>query len=286
MKKWLAITIFSAYTSTVLAQDSAKTHSYFEAALYYQSDNVYLGRKDSTALPYTIPMLTYYHRSGLYISASAAWLKNSIDSRIDLITLEGGYTFSAGHYSGDLTLSKYFYNSQSTSVTSGIREAVSYQNSYNFGPVKAVVKATLNIADKVDLETAFGLEHRFELFDDRLEITPSFTANGGTLNYYNDYYRERKFNKKKGKNAGTGTVAITGTVEDPSYRMLDYEPSCSFTFLTGRWTFTLSPVYAIPVNPSRIDLHYDYSTGITKDKQQVEKISNTLFWTAGATYHF
>src|SRR5664279_1950910 len=45
--------------------------SYFEAGMSYQSNDVYLGRKDSMLLPYYIPAFSYYHRSCLlYTSPS------------------------------------------------------------------------------------------------------------------------------------------------------------------------------------------------------------------------
>ncbi len=44
--------------------------SHFEAGISYQSNDVYLGRKDSTVLPYIIPAFSYYHLSGLYATVS------------------------------------------------------------------------------------------------------------------------------------------------------------------------------------------------------------------------
>jgi len=267
-------------------KDSTRTRSYFEAGMNYQSNNVYLGRKDSMTLPYFIPTISYYHRSGFYISASAAWLSSSTASRIDEFTLEAGYTFSAGNYSGDLTASKYFYSSQSTSVTSEIKGALSYQSSYEFGFIRPTFAGVLSFGNKTDFEGSFGLEHSFALCQGKLEITPIFQANASTLNYYSNYYKTRRF-ARKGKKAVTGTVAITGTVANPSeFRILDYEPSLLVTFKTSKFKFSFTPTYAIPVNPAEIDLHYVYSTGTTADKKNTEKIGNSFFWTLGMNYRF
>jgi hypothetical protein len=264
-----------------------KHHSHFEMALDYQSNSVYMGRKDSTTLPYFIPTLSYYHKSGFYISASAAYLKNSDASRIDLVTIGSGFKFSAGKYEGDVTASKYFYNSQSTSVTAAIEASLSYYNSYDFGFIRTIASGQLNIGTRSDLGAAFGLEHAFELLDDALEITPSFTANAGTLNYYSNYYKTRRFNRKKAKKPVSGTVTITGTVVNPSaFTILDYEASLPLSYIAGKWTFSFTPVYAMAVNPARIDLHYVYSTGTTADRQHVESIGNTFFWTLGISRRF
>src|SRR5450631_1054907 len=265
----LLFVLFICWGKAGRAQDST---SHFEVSMNYQSNNVYLGRKDSAVLPYFIPMLSYYHKSGIYMTASAAYLKNSTANRIDVVTLEAGYSFSSGYYSGDFTATKYFYNSQSTSVTAAISGAVSYQNSYNFGFIKPTVTGTLNFGKNTDIEAAFGLEHSFYLLGDKLEIIPVFTANASTLNYYSNYYRTRRFSKRKAKKTVTGTVDITGTVVDPSsFRILDYEPSLPISYKAGKFTFSFTPTYAIPVNPAEIDLHYVYSTGTITDKKNTEK---------------
>src|SRR5579863_10583979 len=44
--------------------------SHFETSFNYQSNDVYLGRKDSSVLPYFIPEFSYYHKSGIFVSAS------------------------------------------------------------------------------------------------------------------------------------------------------------------------------------------------------------------------
>ncbi|HEY8970207.1 MAG TPA: hypothetical protein VIM64_13980 [Puia sp.] len=273
--------------STNPGKDSSKagTRSYFKASMNYQSDNVYLGRKDTAALPYFIPMITYYHKSGLYFAASAAYLHTSTEQRIDVVTLEGGYDFEVGKYGGEVYFSKYFYNSQSTSVTSGITASLAFENEYDFGFIKPTLTATLDLGTKTDFQGAFGLEHTFELFKDKLEITPSIVANGSTLNFYNSYYRTKHFTKRKGQKTITGTVSITGTVEDAStFKILDYEPGMSVKYFAGRWTFSFSPVCALPVHPAALSIHSVYSTGTITDRTRVEKLENSFFWTLGVVY--
>jgi hypothetical protein len=273
--------------STGPSKDQSKeaSRSYFKASLNYQSDNVYLGRKDTTALPYLIPMISYYHKSGIYLSASASYLNTSTDQRIDVVTLEGGYDFSAGNYDGEVYLSKYFYNSQSTSVTSSISASLAFDNEYDFGFIKTTFTASLDMGKKSDFLGAFGLEHTFQLVKDRLEITPSIVANGSTLNFYSNYYRNKHFTKRKGQKTITGTVSVTGTVEDASaFKILDYEPGMAIKCYAGRWTFNFTPTYALPVNPAVLTIHSVYSTGTVTDRTRTENLENTFFWTLGVTY--
>ncbi|MBN9382569.1 MAG: hypothetical protein J0H74_17535 [Chitinophagaceae bacterium] len=289
----IAVVCLFCFAQTVTGQDSSRAetsahkHSYFEASLSYQSDNVYLGRKDSASLPYYTPMLTYYHKSGLYFSAAASYLHNSTDQRVDVVTLEGGYDYTVGKYGGEISFSKYFYNSQSTSVTSGITGSLSYRSEYDLGFVEPSITLGLDLGPKTDFQGAFELEHTFAAFDDKLEITPSMTANGSTLNFYDNYYKTRRFKRRKGQKTVSGTVDITGTVPDAgSFRILDYEPGLSLKYIAGRFSCSFTPVYAIPVHPAVLDIHAVYSTGSTVNKTVTEKLENSFFCTIGMTYKF
>lgn len=275
-----------------LKADSAKPHrsrSYFEIGVNYQSDNVYLGRKDTARLPYIIPTITYNHRSGLYLSASAAWLDDADANRIDLITLDLGYSLKKGHYTGDYWFSKYFYNKDASSVTSGIPASINASNGYNLGFVKPTLDLTLDIATRLDFQAGFGLEHKFTAFDDDLEITPRIVANASTLNFYDNYYQKKRFRKKQGKTTLTGTEKITGSVTNASaFRIMDYEASLPLSYSLGSLTFSFTPSYAIPVHPSVISVTKTYSvTTIPSTTQlQKEQLSNTFFFTAGLSYQF
>jgi hypothetical protein len=276
---------------TATGQDSSRTetsvhkHSHFEASLSYQSNDVYLGRKDSAVLPYFIPMLTYYHKSGLYFSASASYLDNSTDQRVDVVTLEGGYDYTVGKYGGEVSFTKYFFNSQSTNVTSGITGSLSYRSEYDLGFVEPSVTVALDLGPKTDFQGVFGLEHTFEALGDRMEITPAMTANGSTLNFYDNYYKTRRFKRRKGQKTVSGTVDLTGTVPDAgSFKLLDYEAGVTFKYSAGKFAFSFNPVYAIPVHPEELDIHAVYSTGTVVNKTAREKLENSFFCTLGATY--
>jgi hypothetical protein len=262
--------------------------SHIEAAFNYQSNDVYLGRKDSSVLPYYIPAFSYYHKSGLYVTASLNYLKNSNESRVDLVTLEAGYMFSKGKYYGQFSASKYFYNSQSTSVTSEISAAFAYQNSYDFGFVSCTFTGTLNIGNKADFEGLFGLEHTFYFFDDNLDVTPTLAMAASTQNYYNSYYKQRRYTiKRKGQKPQQGVAQVTGTVLNASeFKLLDYEPALPINYSVGKCTFNFTPTYSIPVNPATIDVHTIRDNGQVIDKTKPETISNTFYWTLGLSFLF
>ena len=265
-----------------------KKKSYLTAGISYLNDNVYLGRKDSVKIPYITPDIAYYFKSGFYMEGSLSYVSSSSQSRIDAVAFSGGYAFTANNYSGDVTASKFFYSSQSTSVKSDVKSSLAYYNSYDFGFISPTVTATLNFGTKTDIAGEFGLEHTFSALNENLSITPTFVANASTQNYYSNYYKKRKYSiKRKGKTPTPGIANVSGIVENAStFKLLDYEASLPLEYETGKFTFSFTPVYAIPVHPSVVDITTVKENGNSTTKQSIEKIANTFFGTVGMVYKF
>jgi len=263
-------------------------YSHFATGMTFQSDDVYLGRKDSAALPYYTPSVSYFHKSGLYATASMSYLKNATASRVDLITLDAGYMFTRGKYAGTFTVSKYFYNTQSTSVTSAIKASADYTNSYDLGFIKPSFTATLNMGSKTDFAATLGLSHTVELIKDKWEIAPAFNAEASTQDFYSDYYRNRKYKiKKKKVVVGTGEAAVTGTVLNAStFRVLDYEAAMPIEYSIGKCTIGFTPTYTMPVHPATLAIHTVKDDGQVNDTIRTEKIANTFYFTLGVDFLF
>jgi len=262
--------------------------SHFEVALNYQNNEVYFGRKDSSVLHYYIPAFSYYHKSGLFATVSMNYLKNTTTSRVDLFTAQLGFVYTKSDYDGQLSVSKYFYNSQSTSVTSEISASIESQNSYDFDFIRVTFTGTLNIGSKMDFAGLFGLEHSFSFFKDHVNITPTFTATASTQNYYNDYYRKRRYTiNRKGQTPQTGTASVSGTVFNAgAFRLLDYEPNLPINYTIGKCVFNFTPTYAIPVNPATVSVHTVRENGQVFDHTKEETLSNTFYFTMGVTFSF
>jgi hypothetical protein len=275
---------------TIHSADSVsavKKKSYLMAGLSYMNDNVYLGRKDSVRLPYLIFNLGYYFKSGFFIDGSVNYLASS-DNRIDGVNFDAGYSFTANKYSGEATFSKYFYSSQSTNVKSAVKSSLSYFNSYDFGFITPTFTAFLNFGDKTDVGGMLGLEHTFYALDDKLDITPTFTVNASTQNYYNNYYKTRRYSiKRKNKAPVTGIAKITGIVENASeLKVLDYEASLPIDYVAGKFTFSANPVYTFPINPSIVQITTTKANNTSTTHINTEKIKNAFFITVGVTYKF
>lgn len=272
------------HNDSVAVEPGKKNKSRFEAGISYQSNDVYLGRRDSSVLSYFTPVLSYYDKSGLYFSASAGYLSDAQSSRVDVVTLEGGYIFTSGNYDGQLNISKLFYNSQSTSVTSEIKASAGYQNGYDFGAVKANLNLGFDFGMKTDYSASFGLDHGFSFLHDKLEFTPSVYMNAGTQNFYDNYYKNKRYsNKKNGRGTGNVVSGVTGSVVNPSnFKILDYELSIPLSYTINKLVINFTPTYAIPVNPSLINIQ---STG-GSNKIITEHLTNTFYMTTGIIFRF
>ena len=270
--------------SLILVVESAPPkRSYLQLGFNYISNNVNLGRSDSSSINYYSPTIGYYHKSGLYVQATAGYLINPYENRLDVFTLEGGYDFTKGNYEGELVISKYYYSSQSTNVTAEMKGSASYTNGYDLGFIKPTFMASINVSKEIDYAMALGLEHTFSIVEDVFEIDPKVLANGSTQNFYSDYFRRRKYSiPRKGKAPLIGVAKITGTIENPNaFKILDYEASMEINYTAGRFTFTLLPTYAIPINPSVLDITKVLSDGTVKNSKTVETIGNVFYWNLG-----
>jgi len=73
--------------------DSTGVSSFATVGLRYRSDYYYMGRSDSVKVPYLIPSIAYYHKSGFFISSTLSYLTLEGSARVDLFTLSGGYEY-------------------------------------------------------------------------------------------------------------------------------------------------------------------------------------------------
>ena len=273
-----------APVDTAVAKKAGK--SYFSASLGFLSNSVYNGRKDSVATPYITPMIGYFDKSGFFIDASLSYLARSGASRIDLYNVEAGYGFNLGNFDGEIAANKSFYNSSSTNVKSQIDGSVFFSGGYDFSFIKPSIEAGVNFGSVSDYMLAFGLEHTFYAAGDKLQLTPSFLGNGSTQNYYGSYFNKRKIGGKK-KNAGI-VYNVSAIVQDAAkFKMLDYECSIPVSYTLNKYTFSLTPVLAVPVNPAVVVTTITPETGgVTRTKTAQETISNSFFCSFGISYKF
>ncbi len=205
------------------------------------------------------------------------------DDRFDLFTLEGGYSYKKGKFEGQASAAKFWFNSNSYNVKSEITALASVFAGYDFGFVKPTLMPSLNFGSKTDFALTFGLEHSFYFLDDALQIVPTINANGSTQNYYNSYYKLRRYKLL----ARIIKVQITGQVLNASqFKMLDYEGSLPINYVFKKFTLNFTPYYAIPVNPSVIAITRQKNGQAPKTVTGTEKLQNWFFFQASIAYKF
>lgn len=241
--------------------------SYFFAGLNYLSNNVYLGRKDSVAIPYIIPYIGYHLSNGLYAKAMASYTSAGSSGHIDLFTLEAGYNHSfSKNINAGFSAEKYFYNKNSISVRANSSGyfGIDGQFTNDYVEPSAQLGMVFNKNTK-DYVLGIAIDHNFSMNEGKFSIIPTITVFSGTQNYYDEYFLARA--KKKDKKA----VVPNNIVSNPSaFNVLDYEFSAKTTFRAKHWLFTIIPTYAMPMNPAIITLPQ-------KPKPQKEKISDSFF---------
>lgn len=280
-------TFFLLFAFFAFAQDetdSSQTDlpkSYFKASIEYLNNSVYLGRKDSSVIPYLTPQLYYHLKSGLFIDAGISYLSN--ENRVDASTIGAGYSFSKKKWDGEISAEKYFYSSQSYNVKAETKGSVMGSLSYDAGLIEPSLSGSVSFSTKNDYGASLGLEHYFSLFNDQADINPSFVINASTQNSYAQYYQKRKYAKtRKGKNIGY--TATANTLNTSNFKVLDYELSAPLEYTAKKFTFSFTPTYAIPVNPATVLLTIKTSSGTTSTRTFTENLSNSFFWTFGIAY--
>ncbi len=261
--------IFLAFPLYSSAQNSAgeaeddpyEDRTYFMWGGNYLSNNVYLGRKDTARVPYLSPYIGYHHKSGIYAKAmlSYAPLKNTVD----LLTLEGGYEHTFGdHITTGADLAKYIYNKNTTTIRGNIREGAGAWFQYTNDLLQPLISFDVNFARKTDYIVGLSLNHPFKLVSNTLSITPTATLNSGTQHFYDDYFITRLLKQDK-------TLKINKVLANAGrFKPLDAEISLPVTYRYGKYLYTLTPTYAIPLNPNTITL----------PKQTIqEHLSNTFY---------
>ncbi len=273
-------------------KDSAiEKKSFFKINANYLSNAIYSGRKDSSVVPYLRSSVGYFNKSGLYIDAGASLLVSPNDSkRIDLVTLEAGYSFHITQkLEASITASKFFYTDQSYAVASELKAITGAELGYDAGLVAINAGAELLFSTNTDIFTNVKLSHYFEMGPDKKKwsVSPSIEMNAGTQYYNQAYYQNRKFSfATTSGNAGNGTSSIShkkghassgsnsGVIKSlvfadkNKFALLDYEISVPVMYETEKWGLYATPTVAIPVNAANYEVD---------GQLQKETLTNSFF---------
>lgn len=223
----------------------------------YSSNNVFMGRTDTTRTSSIIPQIKYTLKSGIYFSGSLDIIPGRKKKKLDGGDLTAGYDFDiTDDLSGGVSYSKLFYNKASTQIASSITNTFNANLSYDIGEIMtAALSADYNINKPGINNDAFvnlSITHDFIMIGifgdaDILLISPTVTANTGTENFYDAYLIHK--NLKSAKRTTAQNILITQyTSQLSKYKLLDYELSAPVEYKSGHFIFQFTPTYAIVQN--------------------------------------
>jgi hypothetical protein len=265
--------------------------SHFQLNLTYETNDVYLGRGDSTKLPLLTPEISYLFKSGFEIDFLVGFNANAPCLTLNSWTLDGSYTFNPGNYSGTATISIFNYSPNSGSVNAAQKGNIEYSNYYTLPFIQPSLSLTYTFPTssiKGDYQVSFALQQEFNFLNNgNLNLTPTATMNASTQNYYNSYYKNKRFTiPRHGKPPLPANVTLSGEVlNSGEFQIMDYEFSAPVGFTAGKWSFAYTPTYAVPVNPPDIKLTATVNS-MTTVKTYKEQLTNLFYSQLSVTYAF
>lgn len=299
--KWLLFLLFIICSNSILGQENEaidyqtknKDSSYFSVGLNFISDAVFAGRKDSITAPYLYPSLSYYNKSGIYATGSFSYLTRPNESRIDLFLGTLGYEFSIKKFEGDISFTKYFFNSDSYNVISEVEADVTGSFRYDFKVINLVASAIsfFNNNSDADILLSSEISHDFVTKNQKFQISPTIGAYFGSQNFYEQYYINNRFGSGRGtgnrqgssngqgSQQGTSDTSQTALVlnESEKFNLLAIEFSVPIWYVSKPVIIAFLPVLAIPQNPATLTVN---------DVVFEEDLETTFYWIIGMAYSF
>jgi len=279
--------IIIGQTDTLATQNIKNKESYFSVDINYISDAVFMGRKDSITAPYLYPSMTYHHKSGFYGTGSLSYLTKSDQSRVDLFLFTTGFDFTIKKLTGDLSVTKYFFNEDSYNVISEVEADVTANLTYDldFMNVSIAASSYFNKNSSSDFFLSSELSHDFISDNLKFQISPTIGVYLGSQNFYEEYYINNRIGSDRGSGNGHGsgsgtTVETTTTIsiqESEKFNMMAAEFSLPMWYTSKSLTFSFLPALVLPQSKATILL----------DEVLVEEdLKETFYWMVGLSYKF
>jgi len=282
--------ILIGQTDALATQNIKNNGSYFSADINYISDAVFMGRKDSITAPYLYPSMTYHHKSGFYGTGSLSYLTKSDQSRIDLFLISAGFDFMSKKLSGDISVTKYFFNEDSYNVISEVEADISAYLTYDldFMNISVAASTYFNKNSSSDLFLSSELSHDFITNDQKFQISPTVGIHLGSQNFYEEYYINNRIGSDRGSGNGNGagsggggsTTEIVTTItiqESEKFNVMATEFSLPMWYTSKSLTFSFLPALVLPQS----------NASILVDEVLVEEdLKETFYWMVGLSYKF
>ena len=287
MTSFLFSNILIGQTDSLATQNLKNNASYLSIGINYISDAVFMGRKDSITAPYLYPSITYHHNSGFYGTGSFSFLTKSDQSRVDLFLFTAGYDFTIKKLTGDLSVTKYFFNEDSYNVISEVEADVTANLIFDldFMNVSIAASSYFNKNSSSDFFLSSELSHDFISDNLKFQISPTVGVYLGSQNFYEEYYINNRIGSDRGSGNGhgTGSGSTTETIttisiqESEKFNLMAVEFSLPMWYTEKSFTISFLPALVVPQSKANI---------LVDEALVEEDLKETFYWMVGLSYQF
>jgi hypothetical protein len=212
----------------------------------YNSTMNYYGRTDSLKSHGLYPFVGLSLKDGLYANASFVFIGNSLRREYAATVLEAGYNFTSrnGHWAGNLSATKYYYQ-QNTNLVQSVIKGIAAASLTNLNKVVNItVEADARFSDEVDAGLQGGLDHtirvpRLFCAKDVLVVDPTATVYAGTQHFTQTFLEEQRV-----LFLPAGEQELTSNSQ--LFSVLAYEASMPVVYAYKGLDLVLDPAYILP----------------------------------------
>ncbi len=202
----------------------------------------FYGRTDSLKSTALIPNIFLQFGNGIYLSSSFIFINNSQQTFNYAATVAGaGFNFGKRKgISGSIYADKFFYANEKL-VQSSQQGQAGFKLSHLNKMLDVNLAASTVFSNKSDYFASLGVDHIF-LFKRKKSvfvIMPTVTANAGTQNFTNSYYKTRYVG---GIPVGQEQV----TENSKKFNLLSYDLSLPIAYAYKKLIVSVTPGYVIP----------------------------------------
>ena len=232
----------------------------------------FYGRTDSLKSTAVAPNVLLQFANGIYLGSTVIFTNNKLKPFSYGATIAGaGYRFGkqkgfAGTISGDF----FFYQNKGL-VQSAQKGQAGFTLSYLNSVLNINGSANTIFSDKNDYFSSLGVDHKFRFVkgNNIFVIIPTFTANAGTQNFTNTYYRTRSLN-------GVPLPPELVTETNKKFQLLSFEASIPVVYVYKKLALSFTPGFVIPQNVRKVAGRPDLS----------ENAGNLFYTNAGVFFTF
>lgn len=240
-----------AYSQTDSTSKQYSDKSVFSANIVYQSLAHFLGRTDSLGSYVVIPVVSYQHKSGLYIQAAGVGVGNA-KAALSLTggSLEAGLRFKTENkFDGNIYASRFLYQDKSVLVQSALQYQAGINTSFKTNIINFNIAGDVKFSSNTDYGLTPGIDKMFLIplgGKTTFVINPVAAVFFGTQRFTNSY--TDKISQNIFGVPVSPTTFRTTSKNINQFSLLAYEYNLNLILVSGKFNFSFNPSFVSPQN--------------------------------------